>query len=276
MELEYWRPTVQGLLYDAKEAAEVLQDFLLQTSRAIRKKVGITPQTEDLLAVISSLITHLDIVIKYCEKIRSAIENEKWDEVIANFPTREWLGSLEDSFASLEYNSLFWEFAPAKESPKEFFAQTIFHGFAQVVDILEKVGIKGVRDRFLEHAPTEPMTERELEREYEARQPAQEVKGEWKDLERHFDALLDALREALADDPEAVKFIEGLKQDFETAKREGEVDILRDIYRNLLNLQPHVPEDKMELYNTTLNYFRLYALPLKKFLILGEILGSGR
>ena len=276
MELEYWRPTVQGLLYDAKEAAEVLQDFLLQTSRAIRKKVGITPQTEDLLAVISSLITHLDIVIKYCEKIRSAIENEKWDEVIANFPTREWLGSLEDSFASLEYNSLFWEFAPAKESPKEFFAQTIFHGFAQVVDILEKVGIKGVRDRFLEHAPTEPMTERELEREYEARQPAQEVKGEWKDLERHFDALLDALREALADDPEAVKFIEGLKQDFETAKQKRKVDILRDIYRNLLNLQPHVPEDKMELYNETLNYFRLYALPLKKFLILGKILGSGR
>jgi hypothetical protein len=44
-------------------------------------------------------------------------------------------------------------------------------------------------------------------------------KGEWKDLERHFDALLDALREALADDPEAVKFIEGLKEDFETAKQ---------------------------------------------------------
>ena len=274
---ENWSATVEGLLSQAEKAAQNLQDFLAEAVVVVHTEVGRTPQAEDLISFIHDIIIRLGSVKEYCRKIKNALDKENWSEIIANFPTREWLGSLEDDLAALENNSFFRLVAPAyKGSLKKFFARLVFSGFAQVANILENAGIEGILDRFLEHALTEPMTERELEREYEARQPAQEVKGEWKDLERHFNALLDALREALADDPEAVKFIEGLKEDFETAKRKGKVDILRDIYRNLLNLQPYVPEDKMKLYNETLNHFRPYALPLKKFLILGKILGSGQ
>jgi len=286
---ENWSATVEGLLSQAEKAAQNLQDFLAEVVAVVHTEVGRTPHAEDLISVIHDIITRLGLVKEYCREIKNALDKENWSEVIANFPTREWLGSLEDSLAALENNSFFRSVAPAyKGSLKKFFAQLIFDGFKQVANILENAGIKGVRERFSEHAPPEPMTERELEREYEARQPAE---VDWEGLERHFNDLLGALKEALTEKAEkeedeeekkqkkkseALKFIEGLKQDFETAKQKRKVDILRDIYRNLLNLQPHVPEDKMELYNTTLNYFRLYALPLKKFLILGKILGSGR
>jgi len=286
---ENWSATVEGLLSQAEKAAQNLQDFLAEAVVVVHTEVGRTPHAEDLISFIHDIIIRLGSVKEYCRKIKNALAKENWGEVIANFPTREWLGSLEDSLAALENNSFFRLVAPAyKGSLKEFFARLVFSGFAQVANILENAGIEGVLERFLEHAPPEPMTERELEREYEARQPTE---VDWEGLERHFNALLGALKEALTEKAEkeedeeekkqkkkseALKFIEGLKQDFETAKRKGKVDILRDIYRNLLNLQPHVPEDKMELYNTTLNYFRLYTLPLRKFLVLGEILGSGQ
>jgi hypothetical protein len=114
-----------------------------------------------------------------------------------------------------------------------------------------------------------------LEREYEEATGKRTPRFE--DLPSLFNEISKILTQELGEKKDFHVYWEGIARQFESALRAGNVDELRDVYRQVKVLFESLPKAKRETYANIFNQFftavRDYALPLLKFKLARRLLG---
>jgi hypothetical protein len=271
-----WREIVSNELKKIIEQAEILKDFLNMFPKSRAEQL---PLVGNLPAIVGETIEMLEKLINIARTIETEISKEEidWEKIKKVFPLREWLGSLERNLFQLDESKEFRRLMPYyRGSLLEQHFTPIWNAFRQILDVFtNELGRTDIHTRFMEAPKKEPPTEEELEREYEEATGKRTPRLE--DLPSLFDKISGILTQEFGGKQGFHAYWEGIARQFESALRAGDIDELRDVYRQVKVLFESLPEAKRETYANIFNQFftavRDYALPLLKFKLVRRLLG---
>jgi len=271
-----WREIVSNELKKIIDEAKALKDFL---KIFFERPAAELPLVGNLPAIVEEAIEMLKELIKIAHTIEMEISKEDvdWEKIKKVFPPREWLGSLETKLFQLDSNKKFRRIMPHYQgSLREHHFNPIWNAFQKILEIFtNQLGRTDIHERFTEAPKKEPPTEEELEQEYEAATGKRTPRP--KDLPSLFDKISEILTQELGEKQGFSTYWEGVIRQFKSALREGNIDELRDVYRQVKVLFESLPEDKREAYADIFNQFFAaigdYVLPLLKFKLIRRLLG---
>jgi hypothetical protein len=271
-----WRTEVANLAKEIDDAASKLIDFL---SMFFDSDAAQLPQVRAVASLVGEVIEKLNKIMNIAVTIQEEVSKEEvnWERIKKVFPTRGWLASIEAVLYHLDHNPKFRRIMPFYWGTlQEDFTENIEAKFQQMLNIfVMKLGLQEIGNKYNEELKSKPPTEEELEREYEEATGKKTARLE--DLPSLFDEISEILMQELGEKQGFSTYWEGIAGQFKNALRTGDIDELRDIYRQVKVLFESLPEAKRETYANIFNQFftavRDYALPLLKFKLVRRLLG---
>jgi hypothetical protein len=270
-----WRIKVADIAEEIYKKASDLKDFL---SMFFDFSAARLPQVRPVASLVEVVIEKLNEIMDIAVTILKEVSKEEvdWERIKEVFPTRAWLASIEASLHHLDHNSKFRGIMPFYSGRlRDDFTENIEAKFQQILDIfVRELGLEEIGERYTEELKSEPPTEEELEREYEEATGKRTPRLE--DLPSLFDKISEILTQELGEKQDFSTYWEGIARQFESALKTGNIDELRDVYRQVKVLFESLPEVKRETYANIFNQFfttvRDYALPLLKFKLIRRLL----
>jgi molybdopterin-guanine dinucleotide biosynthesis protein A len=271
-----WRVKVADIAEAIYKEASNLRDFL---SLFFDFGAARLPQVRPVASVVEAVIERLSRIMDIAVTILQEVSKEEvdWGKIKEVFPTRAWLASIEASLHHLDLNPKFRGIMPFYSGRlRDDFTENIEAKFQQILDIfVRELGREEIGEKYTEELKSEPPTEEELEREYEEATGKRTPRLE--DLPSLFDKISGILTQEFGGKQGFHAYWEGIARQFESALRDGDIDELRDVYRQVKVLFESLPEAKRETYANIFNQFftavRDYALPLLKFKLVRRLLG---
>jgi molybdopterin-guanine dinucleotide biosynthesis protein A len=271
-----WRVKVADIAEEIYKEASNLKEFL---SMFFDFPAARLPEVRPVASLVEVVVERLSRIVDIAVTILQEVSKEKvdWERIKEVFPTRAWLGSIEASLHHLDLNPKFRGIMPFYSGRlREDFTENIEAKFQQILDIfVRELGLEEIGEKYTEELKSEPPTEEELEREYEEATGKRTPRLE--DLPSLFDKISEILTQELEEKQGFSTYWEDITEQFESALRAGDIDELRDIYRQVKVLFESLPEAKRETYANIFNQFftavRDYTLPLLKFKLIRRLLG---
>jgi hypothetical protein len=271
-----WRIKVADIAEAIYKEASNLRDFL---SMFFDFGAARLPQVRPVASVVEAVIERLSRIMDIAVTIVQEVSKEEvdWERIKEVFPTRAWLASIEASLQHLDLNPKFRGIMPFYSGRlRDDFTKNIEAKLQQILDIfVRELGHEEIGEKYTEELKSEPPTEEELEREYEEATGKRTPRFE--DLPSLFNEISKILTQELGEKKDFHVYWEGIARQFESALRAGNVDELRDVYRQVKVLFESLPKAKRETYANIFNQFftavRDYALPLLKFKLVRRLLG---
>ncbi len=271
-----WRIKVADIAEEIYKETSNLKDFL---SMFFDFSAARLPQVKPVASVVEVVIERLNRIMDIAVTILQEVSKEEvdWERIKEVFPTRAWLASIEASLHHLDLNPKFRGIMPFYSGRlQDDFVERIEAKFQQILDVfVRELGHEEIGEKYTEELKREPPTEEELEREYEEATGKRTPRLE--DLPSLFDKISEVLMQELREKQGFSTYWESVAEQFRNALKAGDVDGLRDIYRQVKVLFESLPEDKQETYANIFNQFfsaiRDYALPLLKFKLIRRLFG---
>jgi len=271
-----WRVKVANIAEAIRKKASNLKEFL---SMFFDFSAAQLPQVRPVASLVEVVIKELSGIMDIALTILQEVSKEEvdWERIKEVFPTKERLASIEASLYHLDLNPKFRGIMPFYSGRlQEDFTKNIEAKFRQILNIfVRELGREEIGKKYMEELKSEPPTEKELEREYEEATGKKTPRLE--DLPSLFNEISGILMQELGEKTGFSDYWEGVAKQFENALRTGDIDELRDIYRQVKVLFESLPEAKRETYANIFNQFftavRDYALPLLKFKLIRRLLG---
>jgi hypothetical protein len=270
-----WRIKVADIAEEIYKEASNLKEFL---SMFFDFGAARLPQVRPVASLVEVVIERLNRIMDIAVTILQEVSKEEvdWERIKEVFPTRAWLASIEASLHHLDLNPKFRGIMPFYSGRlRDDFTENIEVKFQQILDIfVRELGHEEIGERYMEELKSEPPTEEELGQEYEEATGKRAPRLE--DLPSLFDKISEILTQELGEKQDFPAYWEGVARQFESALRAGDIDELRDVYRQVKALFESLPEAKRETYATVFSQFftavRDYALPLLKFKLIRRLL----